>query len=138
MSEQAFNKKYPTGKIPKRSGDYGKAFICRRGCNTRTATYTDEFAWEDVQHGDEEEVADLIGRMELDTRSTRKRKYQKRTKKGDDDFTGGRVIDEDMEMQTPRKKQKFSSVTSTPRKPRTPSKLLTPSHKRCGFLISDR
>lgn len=128
MSEDAYNKKYPTGKIPKRAREYGKTFICRRGCNTRTATYTGEFVWESIKRGTEEEVGELHARMETETKSTtRKRKGQKRTQ-DDDEFAGG-YGNED-ELETPRKKQKFSSVTSTPRKPRTPSKLLTPSHKR--------
>ncbi|KAL5315572.1 hypothetical protein ACEPPN_016440 [Leptodophora sp. 'Broadleaf-Isolate-01'] len=128
MSEKAFNKKYPTGKIPKRSREYGKTFICRRGCDTRTAKYTDEFIWEDIQHGSEDQVNDLLVRIESETKPTKKRKYQKRTK-GDDDFKGGFVDEDELETHTPRKKQKFSMV-STPKKPRTPSKLLTPSHKR--------
>ncbi|KAH6707648.1 P-loop containing nucleoside triphosphate hydrolase protein [Leptodontidium sp. 2 PMI_412] len=128
MSEKAFNKKYPTGKIPKRSREHGKTFICRRGCDTRTAKYTDEFIWEDIQHGSEDQVNDLLVRIESETKPTKKRKYQKRTK-GDDDFKGGFVDEDELETHTPRKKQKFSMV-STPKKPRTPSKLLTPSHKR--------
>lgn len=132
MSEKAFNKKYPTGKIPKRSREYGKTFICRRGCDTRTAKYTDEFIWEDIQHGSEDQVNDLLVRIESETKPTKKRKYQKRTK-GDDDFKGGFVDEDELETHTPRKKQKFSMV-STPKKPRTPSKLLTPSHKRYASI----
>ncbi|KAH7323736.1 P-loop containing nucleoside triphosphate hydrolase protein [Rhexocercosporidium sp. MPI-PUGE-AT-0058] len=128
MSEKAFNKKYPTGKIPKHSRELGKTFICRRGCDTRTAKYTDEFIWEDIQHSNEDQVNDLLVRIESETKSTKKRKYQKRTRR-DDDFKGGFVDEDELETHTPRKKQKFSTV-STPKKPRTPSKLLTPSHKR--------
>ena len=43
--------KYPSGKIPRSSAEYGKSFICRRGCNTRTATYTEEFVWEEIYQG---------------------------------------------------------------------------------------
>ncbi|XMA10075.1 hypothetical protein WAI453_002866 [Rhynchosporium graminicola] len=129
MSEKVFNKKYPTGKVPKKCKEHGKAFICRRGCDTRTAKYTDEFVWEDIQHGNEEQVTDLLVRIESETKSMKKRKYQKRTTKGDDDFKGGFVGEDELETHTPRKKQKFSTI-STPKKPRTPSKLLTPIHKR--------
>lgn len=132
LSEQAFNTKYPTGKIPKRDKEYGKTYIVRRGCNTRTATYTAEFDWETIKHGNEEEVIALHDRVECETQSTvKKRRGQKRTA-ADDDFEGGRAQDdndEERKTQTPRKKHKFSSAT-TPRKARTPSKLLTPSHKR--------
>ncbi|CAL3968787.1 hypothetical protein PZA11_004773 [Diplocarpon coronariae] len=127
MSEIAYNKKYPTGKVPKKSREYGKTFICRRGCNTRTATYTDEFVWETVKHGNPEEVSELHDRIELETKSTRRRRKAFKRAIEDDGFEESR--DEDGKLQTPRKKQKFSSIT-TPRKPRTPSKLLTPSHKK--------
>ncbi|KAL2063001.1 hypothetical protein VTL71DRAFT_6073 [Oculimacula yallundae] len=129
MSESVFNKSYPTGKIPKRSKEHGKTFVCRRGCDTRTAKYTDEFTWEDIQHGNEVQVSDLLVRIESETKSTKKRKYQKRTTRADEDFKGNFIDEDELETHTPRKKQKFSSI-STPKKPRTPSKLLTPSHKR--------
>jgi origin recognition complex subunit 1 len=127
MSEQVFNKKYPTGKIPRKSKDFGKTFICRRGCNTQNATYTEEFIWEDLQRKTDD-VNELVNWIESGTQSTKKRRIGKRTK-ADDDFTGGPIDDEELELETPRKKQKHSAV-STPRKVRTPSKLLTPSHKR--------
>ena len=125
MSAEAFNRKYPTGKIPKRSKDYGKTFICRRGCNTKTTTYTEEFIWEDIYHGTEADVEELIQRLQAETTATRKR--SKKRMRVEADFKDEDVEDE--EDQTLRKKQKTSAV-STPRKPRTPSKLLTPSHKR--------
>lgn len=128
MSEKLFNTKYPTGKIPKKSSSFGKTFICRRGCNTRTATYTEEFLWEDIFHGTEEDVALLIERVKAETTATRKKSSKKRTKlELDFEASDG----EGNDLETPRKKQKFSTV-STPKKPRTPSKLLTPSHKRYG------
>ena len=129
MSEKAFNAKYSNGKIPRKSKGYGKTFICRRGCNTRTSTYTEEFKWDDIYNGTEESLTKLIRRLENDTTATRKKRPEKR-KIADDEFRGVDVADSDLEQETPRKKQKFSSVASTPRKIRTPSKLLTPSHKR--------
>jgi origin recognition complex subunit 1 len=129
MSETAFNAKYPNGKIPRKAKGYGKTFICRRGCNSRTATYTEEFKWEDVYDGTEDGLHKLMQRLENDTMATRRKRPGKR-KIADDDFTGANVHDSDLEQETPRKKQKFSSAASTPRKIRTPSKLLTPSHKR--------
>lgn len=126
MSEDVFKKKYPTGKIPKKLKD--KTFICRRGCNTQSATYTEEFIWEDLQHCTLEDMEDLVQWIESGTQATKRRKSGKRTR-ADDDFSGGPIDDEELEQETPRKKQKHSNV-STPRKVRTPSKLLTPSHKR--------
>lgn len=125
MSDRAFHAKYPSGKIPRKSKEYGKTFICRRGCNTRTATYTEEFIWEDIYHGTEEDVLALIDRLKSDTKATRKRRKDARAT-GDDNFD---VDDIGEEPVTPRKRQK-TSVVSTPRKPRTPSKLVTPGHKR--------
>lgn len=73
VSKQAFESRYPSGKIPRSSKDHGKLFICRRGCNTRTATYTNEFIWEEVYQGAEDLLA-LTKRVESQTRATRKRK----------------------------------------------------------------
>ncbi len=129
MSEKAFNAKYTNGKIPRKARGFGKTFVCRRGCNTRTATYTEEFIWEDVYDGTEEGLTRLRERIENDTTATRKKRPGKR-KIADDEFAGENGGDSDVELQTPRKKQKFSSAVSTPRKMRTPSKLVTPSHKR--------
>jgi origin recognition complex subunit 1 len=126
MSETAFKKKYPTGKLPKKSKDQGKTFICRRGCNTQSAIYTDEFDWENLQHSTPADMEKLVDWLKSGTQSTKKRKVG-RPSKADGDFRGRQFDDE---------KQKHSAV-STPRKVRTPSKLLTPSHKRFVFLSPD-
>ena len=130
MSEKAFASKYPKGSISKRSNAYGTTFICRRGINTKTTTYTDEIVWEDIKHSEEEEVQQLMDFLIAATQGTRKRKYEKRVK-GDEDFKGVTLDNEELEVElgTPKKKKK-TSLVSTPRKPRTPSKVLTPSHKR--------
>ena len=73
VSPSVFNARYPSGKIPRSSKDHGKIFICRRGCNTRTATYTDEFKWEEVYQG-AEDIDALIQRVKSQTKATRKRK----------------------------------------------------------------
>ena len=80
MSLTTFQKKHPSGKVPKSSSDYGKIFVCRRGCNTRTATYTEEFVWEDIYRGPKD-VDDLVERVRTQTKGTRKRKR----KASDDD-----------------------------------------------------
>lgn len=133
MSEAAFNKKYPNGKIPKGAKEYGKTFVCRRGVDPRRAQYTEEFVWEDIRHSNEEEMEHLIHRMEMETGCKKKRASTKR-KKADTDFSVHHIGEDDDEdgVSTPRKKQKTINHI-TPRKPRTPSKL-TPSHKRYGIL----
>ncbi|KAL2889724.1 Origin recognition complex subunit 1 [Ceratocystis lukuohia] len=51
MSEASYRKSFPTGKISRSSPHYGKTFICRRGCNMRTTTYTNVFVWENMYRG---------------------------------------------------------------------------------------
>ncbi|TAQ89436.1 hypothetical protein B7494_g2209 [Chlorociboria aeruginascens] len=124
MSAKAFIAKYPTGKIPKKSSSLGPIYVCRRGCNSRTGTYTHEFIWEDIYNGPKD-IHTLVEMVDNETKTRKKRKTLNRNRE-EDDYVAGEDIDI---METPRKKQKTYTVT-TPRKPRTPSKLLTPSHKR--------
>ncbi|KAL2059671.1 hypothetical protein ABVK25_000964 [Lepraria finkii] len=77
VSRKTFEKRYPNGKVPRSSKDYGKIFICRRGCNTRTATYTDEFVWDDVYQS-ADDILPLIERIQNQTKATRKRKKKRR------------------------------------------------------------
>lgn len=128
--------KHPGGKIPRNSKDYGKSFICRRGCNTRTATYTEEFIWEDVYRGTEEDLQHLIERVQSETKATRRRRREKQAAdEEEEEFAAG--DDEEDGLRTPKKKKRKTSNISTPQKQKTPSKLLTPSHKRyVGTFIS--
>ncbi|OLN92870.1 Origin recognition complex subunit 1 [Colletotrichum chlorophyti] len=73
LSPSVFTQRFPSGKVPRSSPDFGKVFICRRGCNTRTATYTDEFVWEDIYRGGDEGVHDMIRFVQSHTKSTRRR-----------------------------------------------------------------
>ena len=75
MSPAIFYARYPSGKVPRSSKEHGKVFVCRRGCNTRTATYTDEFEWESIYHGSED-IPALIERVKSQTKATRKRKRE--------------------------------------------------------------
>ena len=72
MSAAAFSRKFPTGKIPRSSPFYNKTFICRRGCNARTTTYTSEFIWENIFSGSSEDIAQLKRLVESGTKSTRR------------------------------------------------------------------
>lgn len=92
----------------------------------KSTTYTEEFSWNDIAHDTEDDVIQLIEKLQSETKATRKPRSEKR-KREDDDFEARDEADE--EFGTPRKKHKTSTMT-TPRKSRTPSKLLTPSHKR--------
>lgn len=88
VSRASFYAKYPSGKIPRSSKDYGKLFVCRRGCNTRTATYTDEFVWENIYRG-YDDLDPLVERLESQTKATRKRK---RDQSYNDDGAGIEVL----------------------------------------------
>ncbi|KAF2461009.1 P-loop containing nucleoside triphosphate hydrolase protein [Lineolata rhizophorae] len=132
LSPQAFREKYPSGKIPRSSKGFGSVFVCRRGCNARTATFTEEFVWEDVYGGtrDIEALKELIATQ---TQATRKRKPTKRKASAGDleDF----VIPDDDDgnfgaPKTPRKKRKTTGALTPTPKQTTPRKFLTPTHKR--------
>ena len=130
MSPTAYLSKYPSGRIPRGSRDYGKTFICRRGCNVRTATYTEEFVWDEIFKGTEQDIYDLIQRVQKETKATRKRKAERQGLKRDlDDLVQD---DEFMGPSTPKKRRK-TTAAGTPKSHqgiRTPQKLQTPTHKR--------
>jgi origin recognition complex subunit 1 len=124
MSESAFKKKYPGGKVPRKAPEFGKVFICRRGCNTRTCTYTDEFVWEDVYRGfsDLESLQEFVRKG---TRATRRRRQQPRDDPEDGDYKlgqhGAEHDDEDGTY--------TSGTPRTPKKPRTAG-AATPGSRR--------
>lgn len=128
LSETEFNRKYASGKIPRNSKSYGKTFVCRRGVKDRTATYTDEFKWEDVYRG-KEDMDSLAELIDSQTVKTRRRRAAKSVKEHDD-F----VVDKDEfdDPETPRKKRKLASNTPTPSKAKqlTPRKFVTPSGRK--------
>ena len=70
FSLDRFQELYPTG-VKKNSKDYGKVFVCRRGCNTRTTTYTPEFKWEDV-YKDAKDIPTVVDLVETQTKATRR------------------------------------------------------------------
>lgn len=134
MSHDKFHAKFAKGIVPKKAKEFGKVFICRRGCNTRTATYTEEFKWEKIYTG-AEDLLDLAELVESQTKATRKRKgntAKLEKKVDDDDWEMGQDENQDPDPQTPRKKRKFNEAT-TPKshhKHLTPRKFVTPTHKR--------
>jgi origin recognition complex subunit 1 len=133
MSHPSFLREFPGGKIPRSSPAYNKTFVCRRGCNTRTTTYTSEFIWEEVFSGSSEDITKLIRLVQAGTKSTRKQPKshddpattytprKKRLKDIDEDEEVDIGDDEDAssedgtqsKLRTPRKRQKTSRI-STP------------------------
>ncbi|KAH7028378.1 P-loop containing nucleoside triphosphate hydrolase protein [Macrophomina phaseolina] len=129
VSMETFLKKYPSGKVPRTARDYGKIFVCQRGVNTRTATYTEPFRWEDVYSG-EKDLQSLLELVKSHTKETRKRREPKTTKQDMDEFVAD--DDDDHVPQTPKKRRKLNNATTptSKRKDLTPRKFITPSHKR--------
>ena len=130
LSLDEFHRRYPTGKEPRNSKSRGKIFVCRRGVNPRTATYTEEFKWEDV-YGGSEDIDALIKLVESQTIRTRRRKVAKNVKgAGLQEFVVG--DDEFDAPETPRKKRKLTSGTPTPSKAKqlTPRKFTTPTGRK--------
>ncbi|KAI0172362.1 P-loop containing nucleoside triphosphate hydrolase protein [Hypoxylon sp. FL1284] len=120
VSQQRFLQQYPNGKVPRSSPGHNKTFVCRRGCNTRTSTYTEEFVWENVYSGKEDDIADLLDLVRSGTRSTRRRRNRNdlaleadyaatHEERGD-----GHAPDDGMSriVNTPRKKQKTTRVVT--------------------------
>jgi origin recognition complex subunit 1 len=129
MSPEVFAKQFPKGAVPKNHPNAGKIFVCRKGCNTRTATFTEDFIWEDVYKG-YEYLHDLEDIIETQTKSTRKRGGKLKTLKDLDDFIIG---DDEVDglPQTPKKRRKLEAGTPTSKRENlTPRKFLTPTHKR--------
>jgi origin recognition complex subunit 1 len=130
MSHAEFIRRYPAGTVPRSSKAYGKTFICRRGVNDRTTTYTEEFKWEDRFRG-REDLQSLHELVEQQTVKTRRKKAPRATRAKDlDDF----VEDDDEEdgPTTPRKKRKAGSKAVTPSKRHqiSPRKLATPTGRK--------
>lgn len=132
LSEAAFMAKYPTGKVPRKSSEFGKVFICRRGCNTRTGTYTDEFVWEDIYRG-REDMDSLQDMVLKNTKATRKRR-QPKEEPTDKDYKHEGADGEEGDYapgtpRTPKRARTRDAVTpSSKRKPG--SKPATPSSHR--------
>ncbi|ROT37032.1 ATPase [Sodiomyces alkalinus F11] len=119
MSPEVFAESYPTGKAPR----FSKVFVCRRGCNTRTATYTDEFVWEELYKGSEDDLSRLIDFVKSNTKSTRTRPSSR--KLSPDAESAFEEDGSNIESSTPRNS---STRISTPKsKSRT---ITTPSSRK--------
>ncbi|KAF2153094.1 P-loop containing nucleoside triphosphate hydrolase protein [Myriangium duriaei CBS 260.36] len=126
LSHAAFEAQHPSGKINRGTKAYGKTFVCRRGCNPRTTSYTEEFVWEATYRG-QQDIESLAKLVQSQTVKTRKRKA---VSKDLDEFVAPDVDD----PITPRKRRKTTAVT-TPKsrgekKTKPSANLLTPTHRR--------
>ncbi|KAK4188006.1 putative origin recognition complex subunit 1 [Podospora australis] len=136
MSQEVYMKRFPNGKVPRKSSEFGKVFICRRGCNTRTCTYTDEFIWEDIYRGRE----DLDALQELVRKGTKATRKRKSSKEASPDRDQEYKLDADLEQEdgeyapgvfrTPKKARTRDAVTPSSRHKKTGNKPTTPSSHR--------
>lgn len=127
VSVDKLKQKYPSGKIPRSSEDNGKTFVCRRGVTARTATYTDEFIWEDVFHG-VDDLRSLAEHVKSETQTTRGHKPDtvlRRKEPKDLDFV---VVDDGNKENGPRTPKKRRNIEAST--PKSMSKLVTPTSKR--------
>ncbi|KAI5810116.1 P-loop containing nucleoside triphosphate hydrolase protein [Peziza echinospora] len=138
LSQKQFELQFPEG-VSKKSKEYGKVFICRRGCAPRTATYTEEFIWEDIYKGRNTDIDMIVRKITEETKKTRKPRAKSAPKPQKYREDSDASIDEESEEEdefddtktprTPRKRQK-NTTSSTPSK-RTPAlKFTTPTHRR--------
>ncbi|KAI1489027.1 ATPase [Biscogniauxia mediterranea] len=124
LSHQAFLREYPSGKVPRSSPGYNKTFVCRRGCNIRTTTYTNEFNWDDVYSGKPEDIEGLLEMVRRETKSTRKRQRSREQPISaansayyhpeEEEDADAYLFDDDFhqKVSTPRKKQKTMRVAT--------------------------
>lgn len=126
MSLHKYSETFPTGKIPRNAPGYNKTFVCRRGCNNRTATYTDEFVWEEMYRARGEDIKALRQYVESKTATTR-RKAKKKLAPAETAFTADHDQDEDDDGHAD---DGLRSTISTPRKRQKTTKVTTPSNRR--------
>ncbi|KAF2018658.1 P-loop containing nucleoside triphosphate hydrolase protein [Aaosphaeria arxii CBS 175.79] len=134
VSAEEFHRRHPNGQVKRTSRDYGKIFVCRRGCNQRTTTYTPEFQWDEVYQG-ADDIAALVERVETQTKATRKRgpgRPPGRTVKATEDQDEFLVpkSDDDGAPKTPKKRRKLNIATTPTSAKKDNRKFLTPTHKR--------
>ncbi|KAF1840874.1 P-loop containing nucleoside triphosphate hydrolase protein [Cucurbitaria berberidis CBS 394.84] len=131
LSLEQFQRLYPAG-VKKSSKDNGKVFVCRRGCNTRTTTYTPEFIWEDIYNG-ADDIQSLVDLVESQTKATRRGvgRPKKHLQQDLDEFVEP-DSDDNGAPKTPRKRRKLNDATTPTSTRKSPAsrKFLTPTHKR--------
>ncbi|KAI1265278.1 ATPase [Xylariaceae sp. FL1019] len=141
MSHSAFLREFPTAKVPRSSSAHLKTFVCRRGCNARTTTYTPEFTWEDEFSGALEDIANLLRLVHRGTQSTRRQlkpnaspsrltahstpRKRRRGAHGD----GDEGHDDQQDDCYPSSDPDTPSKTRTPRRTQKTTRLATPSSR---------
>ncbi|MCJ1314348.1 Origin recognition complex, subunit 1 [Agyrium rufum] len=127
-SPDSFFTQFPSGKIPQRSKNLGKIFICRRGCNTRNATYTEEFDWNEA-YKDAADLQSLADRITEETKIVRKRKREDQELEVQVEIRSGVIS----KPRTPQKKVKHQGTDAFPQAEAALTakvSITTPRHKR--------
>jgi origin recognition complex subunit 1 len=132
MSPTKFAQKYPSGKVPRSAPEFNKTFVCRRGCNLRTATYTDEFVWEDMYHGREEDIGTLLDFVEKRTKATRRRRKTDDAALEAAFVAGGQDDADDDQDEHPDQVGRGAKrhLTDKPRKKQKTTRIVTPSNRK--------
>ncbi|KAI0124628.1 P-loop containing nucleoside triphosphate hydrolase protein [Xylariales sp. AK1849] len=127
LSPEKFSQTYPSGRIPRNSPGCNKTFVCRRGCNTRTASYTNEFVWEDVYRGKEDDIATLLDFVQSGTKATRRKRRTEHPS-----LEAAFIADHDDNFDQDDKTSGYESSrhTSTPRKRQKTARVMTPSNRK--------
>ncbi|KAK3330869.1 P-loop containing nucleoside triphosphate hydrolase protein [Apodospora peruviana] len=129
MSHEVFKQKYPAGKVARKSKEFGKVFICRRGCNTRTCTYTNEIVWEDIYRG-KEDIETLKDFVVKNTKATRRRRAAKEESPDRDYAQEADDADDARVPRTPKKLKIRDAVTPSSKRKTPGGKAVTPSSHR--------
>ncbi|KAI1327572.1 ATPase [Xylariaceae sp. FL0255] len=152
MSQPAFLAEFPNAKVPRSSKFHQRTFICRRGCNARTTTYTSEFIWENVFDGKPDQINALKDLVQAGTQSTRRRQNpqaseasprKRRQQDVDDAYAFSDDDEPTSKPRTPRKKQKTNRVATPSSRNRvvvkkalefTPlaTRIVSPSHNQAS------
>lgn len=141
MSYPVFLREFPSGKVPRSSPAYNRTFVCRRGCNVRTTTYTPEFTWEDIFSGCLEDIPKLVRLVQAGTKSTRKQPKSKEvtddtatehtpSKKRLRDIPEDEETEDDYDEISVSSEHGVSSKVRTPRKKQKTSRVATPSSRK--------
>lgn len=112
VSLDEFLARYSNGKIPRRSKDAGKLFVCRRGLDMRSTTYTDEFVWEDEYRGFDD-LARLVEFVTVSTRSARKKRSRAGQAHGEKDYSLGEQQRTAYANVTPKKRRATKDPTTS-------------------------
>ncbi|KAG0138536.1 P-loop containing nucleoside triphosphate hydrolase protein [Tuber indicum] len=153
LSPQKYNQEYPNG-VQKKSKEYGKVFVCRRGCNPRTATYTSEFIWEDFWKGRDTNIASVGGMVYNGTKVVKRKENKsigqgarrpKRRKADDEDgevdqewdrdvLDEGEIAELDDVVEDDPNFSRRTKAPRTPSKRKKTSTLTTPTRRTPGSV----